>query len=53
MNEDFIIPNKQWICDETKLAQDLSVVRDGTNSYRIRLLKFLKQEYTSYSTYNY
>lgn len=29
---------KRWICDEMKLAQDLSVVRDGTNSYRIRLI---------------
>lgn len=28
---------KRWICDEMKLAQDLSVIRDGTNSYRIRL----------------
>lgn len=28
---------KRWICDEMKLATDLSVVRDGTNSYRIRL----------------
>lgn len=28
---------KHWICDQMKLAQDLSVVKDGTNSYRIRL----------------
>lgn len=29
---------RRWICEEMKLARNLSVERDGTNSYRIRLV---------------